>query len=107
MNQMNYLHLLKLAAPETIVLITALVVLAVDLLALAELESGFRRVIAGMIACVGCVAAIAWMLVLPEHANYLGGMLVVDPLTQLIKVALLALSIFTILLSMETDFTPH
>jgi NADH-quinone oxidoreductase subunit N len=107
MNQIGYLHLLKLAAPETIVVVTALVVLGADLLALRELEVGFRRVIAGMIACVGCIAAIAWMLVMPEHANFLGGMLVVDPLTQLVKVALLALTVFTILLSMETDFTPH
>ena len=34
-------------------------------------------------------------------------MLVVDPLTQLVKVALLLLTIFTVLISVETDFTPH
>ena len=32
-------------------------------------------------------------------------MLVVDPLTQLVKIALLVLTVFTVLLSIETDFT--
>jgi NADH-quinone oxidoreductase subunit N len=106
-NAVNYLELLKLAAPETIVVIAALLVLAADLLALRELEPRFRRVIGAMIACVGCVAAMAWMLALPQHANFMQGMLVVDPLTQLVKFALLVLTIFTILISVETDFTPH
>src|SRR5207249_7280548 len=51
--------------------------------------------------------AIAWMLVMREHANYLQGMLVVDPLTCLVKIAVLALAIFTLLISIETDFTRH
>ncbi len=101
------LHLLRLAAPETIVVITALVVLVADLTSLRELETRFRRVIGGMIACVGCVAAIVWMLVLPMQENALAGMLVVDPLTQFVKAALLLLTLLTILLSMESEFTAH
>ncbi len=107
MNGVSYLELLKLAAPETIIVIAALLVLAADLLALRELERRFRRVIGAMIACVGCAAAMTWMLALPQHASFMQGMLVVDPLTQLVKVALLILTIFTILISVETDFTPH
>jgi NADH-quinone oxidoreductase subunit N len=103
----SYLELLKLAAPETIVVITALAVLAVDLIALRELETSTRFAIGGMIASVGCAAAIAWMLVLPEHADASGGMLVVDPLTQFVKIALLALTIFTVLISIESNFTEH
>ena len=104
---MNYLELLKLAAPETIVVVTALVVLAADLVTMRDLELRFRLLIGALISCVGCAAAIAWMLVLPEHANFLEGMLVVDPLTQLVKMAVLVLAIFTILISAETDFTTH
>jgi NADH-quinone oxidoreductase subunit N len=47
------------------------------------------------------------MLTLPQHASFLNGMLVVSPLTQFVKVALLVLTIFTIIISMDTDFTPH
>jgi NADH-quinone oxidoreductase subunit N len=103
----SYLELLKLAAPETIVVLTALAVLAADLLALRELETRVRFIIGGMIASVGCAAAIAWMLVLPEPAGAPGGMLVVDPLTQFVKIALLVLTIFTVLISMESNFTRH
>ena len=53
-----------------------------------ELELRFRLIIGAMISCVGCIAAIGWMVALPEHANFMAGMLVVDPLTQLIKIAL-------------------
>jgi NADH-quinone oxidoreductase subunit N len=107
MNGVSYLELLKLAVPETILVLTIGVVLAVDLLALRGLTLRFRLLIGAMFACVGCAAAIAWMLVLPQHATFLEGMLVVNPLTQFIKVALLVLTIFTIVISVDTDFTPH
>ena len=104
---MSYSELLKLAAPETIVVLTALAVLAVDLTSMRGLDVRLRFTIGGMLASVGCAAAIAWMLVMPAHANALEGMLVVEPLTQLVKVALLALTIFTVLISIEGKFTEH
>ncbi len=69
MSGVSYLELLKLAAPETILVLTVLVVLAADLLALRGLELRFRLLIGAMISCVGCAAAIAWMLALPQHAH--------------------------------------
>jgi len=104
---MSYFELLRLAAPETIIVITALAVLTVDLTALRGLETRTRFVIGGMLACVGCLAASLWMLVIPAHANALEGMLVVDSLTQLVKIALLVLTIFTVLISIEGNFTSH
>ena len=104
---MSYLELLKLAAPETIVVLTALVVLTIDLTSMRGLDTRLRFVIGGMLTCAGCAAAIAWMLVMPAHANALQGMLVVDPLTQLVKIAVLALTIFTVLISIESNFTTH
>ncbi len=104
---MNYLELLKLAAPETIVVLTALVVLAIDLTSLRALETRLRFMIGGMVGSVGCAAAILWTLVVPDQANAFGGMLVVSPLTQLVKICLLALTIFTVLISIESKFTTH
>src|SRR6266705_2848282 len=104
---MSYLELLKLAAPETLVVVAALVVLAVDLTTMRELDARVRLIIGGMIGGVGCVAAILWMLVMPAHANAFGGMLVVDPLTQFVKISLLVLTLFTVLLSVESNFTTH
>jgi len=102
---MNYLDILKFAAPETILVITALVVLGADLWILRELELRFRLIIGGLISCVGCAAAIGWMVALPQEANLMEGMLVLNPLIQLVKIALIILTIFTILISIERDFT--
>ncbi len=104
---MSYLGLLESAAPETIVVLGALAVLAADLLAMRDLELRYRLLIGAMIASAGCAAAVAWMLVLPGDAHLLEGMLVVDPLIRLVKGGLLVLTIVTLLLSVETDFTEH
>lgn len=103
---MNYLDLLKLALPETIVVVVALAALVADA-TMRGLAVRFRFLIGGMIAAVGCAAAIAWMLLAPGIGSAPGGMLVVDPLTQLVQIALLVLTIFTVLISMESDFTEH
>jgi NADH-quinone oxidoreductase subunit N len=104
---MSYLELLRLAAPETIVVITALAVLMIDLTSMRGLETRFRFVVGGMVTCVGCAAAIAWMIVMPAHEDALQGMLVVDPLTQFVKICILALTVFTVLISIESNFTTH
>jgi NADH-quinone oxidoreductase subunit N len=107
MSGVNYLELLRLAAPETILVLTVLIVLAADLFALRGLALRYRLLIGAMISCVGCAIAIAWMLALPQHGSFLEGMLVVSPLTQLVKVALLAFTILTIVISTDTSFTTH
>jgi NADH-quinone oxidoreductase subunit N len=104
---MSYLELLRLAAPETIIVAAALAVLGVDLLALRGVETRLRFTIGGLVATLGCVVAIAWMLVMPEHAVAAGGIFVVDPLTQFVKVALLALTVLTIWISTDSTFTAH
>ncbi len=104
---MSYLGVLKLALPETIVVITALAVLGADVLTMRDLDRRIRLVIGALICSVGCVAAIAWMLIMPQQANLQHGMLVADSLTQLVKCVLLVLAIFTALISIETDFTDH
>ena len=104
---MNYLELLKFAAPETIVVLTALVVLAIDLTSMRGMETRLRLIIGGMVASVGCAAAIMWMLINPHHADALHGMLMVSPLTQIVKVCLLGLTICTVLVSLEAKFTTH
>jgi NADH-quinone oxidoreductase subunit N len=103
----NYLQLLHLAAPETIVLLAALGVLAVDLISGRDLTARMRFVVGGMIAASGCAIAIGWMIFVPTHGDAMGGMLVVDPLTQFVKSALLVLTIFTVLISIESNFTSH
>ena len=89
---MSYLELIKLASPEAVVVITALVVLAVGL------TSRRPGTICSGIAVLGLAVAIGAVLLLPRNANLFGGMLVITPLTSLFKIICLALAFFTICL---------
>jgi len=94
---MNYLELLKLAAPETIVVLARFWCWRRTWLRCAGWMFRFGSSSAGLIAAGGCIGAIAWMLVSNGEANLFNGMLVVDPLTRIVKVVILALTVFTIL----------
>jgi NADH-quinone oxidoreductase subunit N len=104
---MNYLGLLQFAAAETILVATALALLAADLLGMRGLETRFRFTIGAMITCVGCLAAVAWLAVFQKSGDPFGGMLVSDKATNFIKISLLVLTIFTVLLSTHSRFTDH
>ena len=98
---MSYLQLLKLASPEALVVLTALVVLSIGLLA--------RRPAAacGFTAALGILIAIGAVLLLPRNATLFGGMLVITPLNSLFKVICLALAFFTVLLTQSQKATRH
>src|SRR5436190_1627835 len=106
---MNYFDLLTLAMPETIVSIAALAVLFVDLGLMRSTEGKWRRLVAAAITGMGCLLPIFWMFQVQQHttADAWHGMLVVDPLTQLLKQAVLVLTIFTAWLSIDSTFTEH
>jgi NADH-quinone oxidoreductase subunit N len=97
---MNYLDLLKLAAPEVVVVVTALVVLALGLM--AQRGTG----ICSAVAAAGLLFAAAAVLMLPQHATLFGGMLVITPLTSLFKIICLALAFFTVILA-RGESTPR
>lgn len=90
---MIYLDLLKLALPEVIVVVTALVVLGIGLASKrgAGLCSG--------VAAAGLLFAIAAMMLLPKSATLFHGMFVITPLTTLFKIICLILAVFTVVLA--------
>ncbi len=114
---MSYLAIVGLLAPETILVITALAVLAVDLLVMRGEPLRNRFWISSAFGGLGCLAALAWLLAItpanqtPVPPNGLASlvslMFVADPLTRLVKVALIALTLCTIVISMEGSFTAH
>ncbi len=114
MSSPSYLGLLALVAPETLVVIGALMALAVDLLVMREQPMRARFWVSAAFAIFGCVAAAAWLMFLnpPSQSGISGlpllpGMFVDDPLVRLVKVAILGLTILTLLLSTESSFTTH
>jgi NADH-quinone oxidoreductase subunit N len=98
---MSYLELLRLASPEAVVVLTALVVLSVSLLIK-------RAAFAGLfVAVLGLLVAIGTVLLLPRNANFFGGMLVITPLNALFKIICLVLAFFTILLTQAERMPRH
>src|SRR5256885_5574512 len=90
---MSYLELLKLAAPEAIVVVTALVVLTIGL------TSSRATMLCPIVAIIGIAVAIYALLRLPTQSNLFSGMLVISPLNSLFKIICLALTLVTIPLS--------
>ena len=90
---MNYFDLLRLAAPEAVIVVTALVVLALGLM------SGRAPGLCSGVAAAGLIFAVATVLMLPANALLFDGMLVVTPLTSLFEIICLALAFFTVILA--------
>jgi len=103
----SYTGLLQLALPEAIVVLTSILVIAVDLLALRRSSIKTRFLTASLLGAAGCAVAIADLILAPQRANVLHGVFLSNPLTQFVQIALLVLSIFTLLLTADSDFTTH
>src|SRR5881398_731460 len=97
---MSYLDLLKLASPEAIIAVTALAVLGIGLA--STRASG----ICSFAATLGLALAIGAVIILPQQATLLHGMLVITPLTSLFKIICIALAFFTVLLA-RSDRSSH
>jgi NADH-quinone oxidoreductase subunit N len=107
MTNLSYLDLLHLVLPEVIVVITALGVLSVDLIFLRTSESRLRGSVGAILSLAGCAMAIAWLLHTPQSANVLDGMLVLNPVAQRVQVALIILTMLTVLMFIGSTFTQH
>ncbi len=114
---MNYLELLRLAAPEAIIAVTALAVLTIGLVssrragdaAGSGAEPGnagdthdsapVPMTLCSLTAVIGLAFAAGAVLQLPPHAMLFHGMLVISPLNSLFKIICLTLALFTVLLA--------
>src|SRR3989440_1731894 len=118
----SYLELLKFASPETIVVITALAVLAVGLgtgrvrstttvstvqRARSASNSATAMGICSAVAGLGFAIAGVVVLQLPQGTTLFGGMLVITPFTSLFKIICIVLAFFTVLLIASQKSTPH
>src|SRR5438034_9688016 len=95
---MSYLELLKLASPEIVIVITALVVLAIGLVtghakssatvstakpAHTVSHTSTTTGICSVVAVLGLAVAIGAIIVLPQMTRLFGGVLVVTAATRL------------------------
>ena len=107
MNVINYGQLLQLVWPEIILTVTALVAMAADLLFLRHSRVRVRFLVAASIASIGCIGAILKLLPTSAQGLVLGGVFLSNPLTHLVQIALLVITILTLFLSVDSTFTDH
>ena len=81
--------------------------LVLDLSFLRRCTLAIRFRCAVLAACIGCVLALVVLVKFPAQGSLPAGMLVVNPLTQLVQIALLALAILVLLLVDSARFTTH
>ena len=98
---MNYFDLLRLAAPEAVLVVTALLVLALGL------ANGRAINLCSGVAAAGLLFASSAVLMLPAQASMFNGMLVITPLVALFKVICLSLAFFTVILARQLQTRHH
>jgi NADH-quinone oxidoreductase subunit N len=105
----NYLDVLIVVAPETIVVVAAFLALGCDLALFRQRPWAARTRIAALITSVGSVAAIIWLWkTMPGQTLRHGeSMLVLTSLTHWLKMLMLVLTTFTAWISIDSEFTDH
>lgn len=107
MSEFNYFEIFKLAVPEIVLVIGALFLLLLDLVQLRDHPAEFRSAFLATTTAVVCVFGIAWLQVIPQTGSVLDGMLVMNPVTALVKQCILTLTALTALISWRVTFTRH
>jgi NADH-quinone oxidoreductase subunit N len=106
-NSVNYLQLLQLAAPETLVAITMLVVLGADLTVMRGKSLAARFHVGALLSTLGCLSAVGLLLTRGQNIDFQNGILLVNPQVDFVKAALLVLTVFAVLISTAGKFTDH
>ncbi|MBI3878192.1 MAG: NADH-quinone oxidoreductase subunit N [Verrucomicrobia bacterium] len=103
----DYFALLKLVAPETMLVLAAFAVLAIDLGIMRREPLRHRMLVASGFAFLGFFAAVMFLASSDANMRVADGMFIVEPLGRIVKIALIALAAFTLALSLDSDFTDH
>jgi len=103
----GYSDLLAALAPETALVLAAVAVLFVDMGLMRSAPLRQRFLTACAVAGLGCLVTLGILASSGAHLRFLDGVLVVDSLTQWVKVFLVVLTLFTAGISAQAEFTEH
>ncbi len=107
MTSVNYTDLLQLLRPEVLLVFTALVIMALDLLVFRRRSPRTRFAACAMLAVLGSALSIALIASAPARASLLDGALLSNPLTKAVQIAILGVTIAVLLLAANSRFTHH
>ncbi|HWB33110.1 MAG TPA: NADH-quinone oxidoreductase subunit N [Acidobacteriaceae bacterium] len=101
-------QLLYLLAPEILLVLTALCVMAADMFAFRRYTTPrARSTTAALLASFGCIAAIVQIAASPAPSTLLDGLLLTNPLVHTVQISILCVTIAVLLLSAGSRFTSH
>ena len=103
----DYRELLSLAIPQIILVVTALLLMAVDFVALRRASTATRFTTASVLGSLGCALAITQIAMTHGQANLFDGVLMGTPFVRIVQIAILTLTIATLLLAVGSSFTRH
>jgi NADH-quinone oxidoreductase subunit N len=108
---MNYADLFRMTLPETALEIAALLVLVVDLGLLRKAALQVRVAVAAVLGVLGCGAAVLTLAFqMPGGLSYPGNsdlLLAAGGYSAVAQIGILTLTVFTLLLLIDSDFTHH
>ncbi|MGA7156239.1 MAG: NADH-quinone oxidoreductase subunit N [Acidobacteriaceae bacterium] len=107
MNMTHFSQVLQLLGPEIIVVLTALAVMAADLFFFRKSQSRTRFLATATIGAIGCGVAIGAIVLYGAQGALPDGLFLSNPLIRLVQVALLVITILTLFLATDSDFTEH
>ena len=96
---MSFASWLPALLPETIVLITALAVIGIDIAFMRGAPASFRLRVGSVLSVVGCGAGIFAIMAGSLEVPYIGDVLVFDPLADGARVSILLLTAATVVVS--------
>ena len=91
--------------PEELVIVSALAALVLDLSVVRRKTVAVRAAVIGTMASLGCLAAMLWIACWHDYRT--SEMLALTPLTQFLKIVLLALTLVVAVLSFGARFSRH
>ncbi len=107
MENRYYSEILLLLAPETILVITALAVLAADLIWMRRRPPGQRHMLAFGLSALGCLAAAVAVMTGPPAVESLGHWLDLGGAASFVKTGLIGLTLGALAISTRSAFTDH
>ena len=109
MTPVPYFDVFKALGAEAVLVITAFVALTLDLASFRRAEMSVRMRTLGTVAFIGLLASVIplWQQMGHPRQVLLGGTLAVDDLILFFKLVIVALSLVTVLISMNFDVGRH
>ncbi len=109
MMPLSYIDVFKALNSEVMLVVTALAALTLDLASLRHVEPVMRRRTIGTVAVIGLLASVIPLWQQFNHPRLVlpGGTLAVDELILFFKLVIVALTLVTVLISMDYDVGRH